>query len=113
MFLFLVRQHASWLKMLQYINCSKKQRNVKSINHEMFKLGDASGSFGDVSKEEIFGFKNRLMQRFTRKQVRFDDMENIIEASKAKSRKKTRKEPVWFCDNIYEMDEVDSKFEGG
>jgi len=79
----------------------------------MFKLGDVSGSFGDISREETFGFRSRLMQRFTRKHVRFDDTENIIGISKAKSKKKVKKEPVWFYDNIYEMDEVDSKFEGG
>ena len=75
----------------------------------MFKLADASGSYGDVSQK---GALNRLAQRLSRKETRFDDAENILGVSKGKSRKKTKKEPAWMHGNIYDIDEVDSKFEG-
>ena len=78
----------------------------------MFKLADASGSYGDVSQKGTLGFKNRFVQRFTRKETRFDDTENILGVSKGKSRKKIKKESAWIHDNIYDIDEVDSKFEG-
>ena len=97
-----------------FIGYRKKRHNTQlGTDREMFKLADVSGSHNDITRRRTLGFRNRLVQRFTRKETRFDDTENILGASKGKSRKKTRKEPVWFHDNIYDMDEVDSKFEGG
>ena len=96
------------------IGYRKKRSNTRDNDrdHEMFKLADASGSYGDVSQKGALGFRNRLVQTFTRKETRFDDTENILGVSKGKSKKKTKKEPIWFHDNIYDIDEVDSKFEG-
>lgn len=100
------------LQVLQYcfhwdtIGYRKKRRNVQNTDHEMFKLADTSGSYGDVSQKGTLGLRNRFVQRFTRKETRFNDTENILGVSKGKSRKKIKK------DNIYDIDEVDSKFEG-
>ena len=69
------------------------------------------GSFDDVNKEETLGFRNKIAKKFAHKNE-YDDTVNIINADRGKSRKKTRKDQTWVHENIYDIDEVDSKFEG-
>lgn len=77
----------------------------------MFRL--SVGSSDDVNKEGTLGFRNRAKRRFTQKEEsEYDDTVNIIDSNKRKTRKKTRKDQTWVHENIYDIDEVDSKFEG-
>ena len=90
-------------------SCRKKRHNV---DHEMFKLKEFP-STSDINVGKTLGFKSRLTQKFTRRTTRSDDIEHvhIVGGSKPKHRKKSKKEPVLFHENIYDVDEVDSKFE--
>ena len=69
------------------------------------------GSFDDVNKEGTLGFRNKIAKKFAHKDE-YDDTVNIINADRRKTRKKTRKDQTWVHENIYDIDEVDSKFEG-
>lgn len=89
-------------------SCKKKRRSKHDTDHEMFKLTDVPGSFSDIINQRgTLGFRSRLTKKFTLKETKFDGARNT-----PKSKKKTKKEPVWYHDNIYDVDEVDSKFEG-
>ena len=77
----------------------------------MFRV--SVGSADDVNKGGSLGFRNRVARRFTRKEEsEYDDTVNIIDPGRRKTRKKTRKDQTWIHENIYDIDEVDSKFEG-
>lgn len=77
----------------------------------MFKLANIPNSVDDLNRRKTLGFRNRLTKRFTRKEkVDSSDAENIL--GKRKTKHKNKKDPAWTHDNIYDMDEVDSKFEG-
>lgn len=89
-------------------SCRKKRRNQQSTDHEMFKVADAAGSYGDVSKGKFLGFASRLTLRLIHKET---DAENTHGIGKGKSKKKSRKEPIEFHENINDVDEVDTKFE--
>lgn len=78
----------------------------------MFRAANASDSSNDINKEKTLGLKNRLA-KFTRiGRSESDDTTNILGDGKTKARKKTKKEPAWVHEHIYDVDEIDSKFEG-
>ena len=78
----------------------------------MFKLLDMSGSHSDINKAKTstFGIRSRFTQRFTHNQTRLGDAEK----TRAKTRKKPKQETIneVIHENIYDLDEIDSKFEG-